>query len=56
MPHSAILTTNLIDSKVILGDYYSIKKNNPIVFQGISHKIEKDSILAVKVYSLYSTK
>ena len=54
-----VLCTNVVDSPVVLGDFYGKKGKTPILYRGIGHAIEEDSIFAVKLLkgnpSSYST-
>ena len=47
--HASILSNNTINSEIILGKYYFEKDSSPILYRGISHKVESENIFAVKV-------
>ena len=57
--HTSVLCTNFIDSRALLGDFYPKKDRTSVLYRGIGHAFEEDSIFAVKILkanpSAYST-
>ena len=47
--HSAVLARSVLRSKVFLGDF--AESHAPLLYSGVAHTMEQDSILAVPVWS-----
>lgn len=47
--HSTFLSKEVVDSAVIVGDYHGKAARNPILFNGIGHKLPSESVLSVPI-------
>lgn len=47
--HTVFHAKEVVDSRVILGDYHGKSQSNPILFNGIAHKLPADTVLSVPI-------
>ncbi len=47
--HTTFHAQEVVDARAILGDYYGKSRTNPILFNGVAHKLPPDTVLSVPI-------
>jgi len=54
LSHASVLTDQTVNCSVMLDGLSSASARSPVLYRGISHKIDSENVLAVKVSNVFN--